>query len=338
VNWPDAECFANDQILIEVWDFDRVSQHDFLGEMAVPFVWHEETETFTVPLQSNRAKSSYDAKGSITISLQYKNEFEVSTDTNLGLEVNPYSVAFGRCFASSVVDDNEVNRTAPYLAYLHFSVWRIFVHCLEVEFRRVSRGLPAVRVPNTTVTRVERYCALVTSVFMAMAAAAYLVPGASCFPRAKIHGPCLPSEFLSPWLAFGAAFIIQVVSCAFILWLFQKTPRATPQANYQKEVNRLWKQTCRAWQFIVCLFVACFIFIVGAIGDEAFTIHWLQAVGCSISARFVAVPLLRAMAQLLVLLISRMSSMFDWLLLLYPSMIPLIRERRAPQLLEVAET
>eukprot|EP00746_Dinoflagellata_sp_MGD_P006182 gnl/MRDRNA2_/MRDRNA2_112039_c0_seq1.p1 gnl/MRDRNA2_/MRDRNA2_112039_c0~~gnl/MRDRNA2_/MRDRNA2_112039_c0_seq1.p1 ORF type:complete len:1328 (+),score=217.90 gnl/MRDRNA2_/MRDRNA2_112039_c0_seq1:426-3986(+) len=326
VNWPAHDCFASDQIYVEVWDYDRVSQHDFLGEVAVPFVWHEEREEYEVPLQSNRAKNQQDSKGSITISLAYRTEFDVQKNENAENMSDRYAMAFDRCFASSVVDDTSARRIAPYLVYLHFSVARILYHCMYVEFGQAVLGLPAVFVPNTNLTRVERFAALLTSVMMGLAAAAYLVPGAVCFPRARDQGSCLPPEVLSPWLAFGASMVVQKLWCMLILCLFTKTPRTTKPSDLAGKIARSWKRTVRAWQFTLFMLLACFVFIIGSIGDETWLKNWLMASGCFIALRFIGLPLLWVILWLLVLLLSRITSMFDWLLLLYPSMIPMIEE------------
>eukprot|EP00746_Dinoflagellata_sp_MGD_P167347 gnl/MRDRNA2_/MRDRNA2_97894_c0_seq1.p1 gnl/MRDRNA2_/MRDRNA2_97894_c0~~gnl/MRDRNA2_/MRDRNA2_97894_c0_seq1.p1 ORF type:complete len:1860 (-),score=284.54 gnl/MRDRNA2_/MRDRNA2_97894_c0_seq1:283-5451(-) len=340
VNWPKNEVSSAATITVEIWDHDQISSDDFLGEVCIPIPIANGEDTLNLPLESNRSKSPTKAKGRMQLRVAFRDQF---TDTDFEKKTvkdpEPYQPAFCKYFAKRAINDAMARRVAPYLSYMHFSTKRIIKAQLMSEFASVVFDLQERWLSHT---RSQRYAVLVTTFCVGMLIAASTV---SSFTDAKCrHAPTpesLAAAASSPSgatlcddtagpskVALSAMLVVYVFSLpvkALLMWGFRRNFNSGYLEDDQKNrVIRCWAFEERFVWIVVTLAILISVILLLVFlyecSDQVAS-QWGWTVALANTLLYVVAPSVRAGIQIVIMCASRKSSVFDWLLVLKPSIL-----------------
>jgi hypothetical protein len=353
VNWPKNEVSSAATITVEIWDHDQISSDDFLGEVCIPIPIANGEDALNLPLESNRSKSQTKAKGRIQLRVAFRDQF---TDTDFEKKTvkdpEPYMSAFCKYFATRAINDAMARRVSPHLCYLHYSTKRIIKAQFMSEF---SKAIFDLQTRWLSHTRSQRYMVLVTTFCYGILVAAHLVsaitdpkcryaptPESIAAQAATKKGPVLCSDTGGPsQVALSAMILVYLLSLpvkALLLWGFRRNFNSGHLEDDQKNrVIRCWAFEERfAWIVVTVTILACIISSLIFLYEcsEQVASQWGWTVALSNMLLYVVAPSVRAGIQIFIMCASRSSSLFDWLLVLKPSILD-ARGRFTQQLVPV---
>merc|ERR1719161_1837769 len=339
VNWPKNEVSSAATITIEVWDHDQISSDDFLGEVCIPIPIANGEDALNLPLESNRSKSLTKAKGRIQLHVAFRDQF---TDTDFEKKTvkdpEPYMPQFCKYFSMRAINDAMARRVAPHLTYLHLSTKRTIKAHLMSEFSGVVLDLQERWMSHT---RSQRYVVLVTTFISGLLFAAHIVSGMadpicryaptpeSIAAAKKMKGPDPCADPGGPSrVSLTAMIIVYLFSLpvkALLVWGFRRNFNTGCLEEEEKNrVIRCWAAEERfTWIMVTFIILGCTIATLIFLFDCSNQVasQWGWTVALANVLLYVVTPAVRAGIQIFFMCASRKSSLFDWFLVLKPSII-----------------
>ncbi|CAK0860110.1 unnamed protein product [Prorocentrum cordatum] len=313
INWPKSEVGEAAIVRVEVWDYDVLTDDDFLGEVTFPLPGAECDDALELELQPNRKKGAVFTQGKLSINVLFKEQFSQLEEPETGL--TPYEKAFARYHGARPANDPLARAVASGLLFFHLGPRRLLAGLLPPAFRRASCGL--LRGPREL--REQRYWLLSCSLWSVLAAAALVLwlvrdrptRWGSLAERPRACGAGLG-------LLLGAAPLDPAGVLAAFAW--QHVGGASSRAA---RAGALPAAGDPAAPFCQAVVLASWLGVAVCLGraQDHEAVALLCAAGALLLARALVRPLGASLLQWYALLRAQVSSGFDTVLWWYPSVL-----------------
>jgi len=322
INWPRASMEEKAVVSIEIWDYDKTSSDEFLGEVAFPLPTQTAETVLELDVKANRAKGSGAAQGRVQVRMYLREEFWRAIEAEP--ELTPYERAFCLYFGTRPVDEQTARAMAPYLVYFHLSIWRILRGHLRRAWHVATCGLTDPGPALLRGRRFRGYFGLTSALWSALAAGAYCLLAPAV---AQVGGSVFGSAVI------GVAVAMFVPSPAHLLarlfWHNPEDPavllRAPPPSGASVEERSPPRIQGVPLPISVTVLVASLILLAGFIGytgnDEAVNLQLTIVAVVLVLMRLAVWPLVKGLCLTWIVASSKRSRAFDWFIWLYPSTI-----------------
>jgi hypothetical protein len=280
-------------------------------------------------LKENRAKGANLVKGHLQVRVIFRDQFSIALESESAL--SEYESSFCKYFGMRPADEALARHVAPPLVYFHYSSRRLLGGYLRRAWGSATYGLAGAKEAysmssnSESFSRLRRYLALASSLWASLALAGALLAllAVASDPEAQTRRGGAKA------IPYPAAVIIGFIVGAMLpspahslrLFFWYKPPLRLEEA-FAGDPDDSQADDVPWMISLVTTFGAWFVLTLFIGGTNDGGVERLPfAAGAILLQRLVLAPLVMGLLSAMVVIKSKRTSAFDWILERYPSLL-----------------